>query len=109
MDNTNVTIIGGQTAEQVEALKAQHGKLHLVELVDGEEVHHIYLRRPDLKVLSAMTAVAKTSEIKGSEVLISNCFVAGSEAWRNDGMLFIALSQQFGDLVARVGGSLKNV
>lgn len=90
------TYDGGISEEQIEQLKKKHGKLVRIDVVDGEETHVGYFKRPDFTTIKAVTQVAKTDEVKAGEVMFDNCWVGGSPELRKDALLFMAVQKQLG-------------
>lgn len=107
--NTATTFDGGVTEQKIESWKQQYGKVVRVDVVDGEEMHIGYFHRPDLKTMAAVTKVAKTDEVKSSEVLWDNCWLGGSERMREDAVLFLAAIKQLGDMMNGCMASIKNL
>lgn len=102
--------IGELTPEALEALKTKtRGRVYLVEITDEDEVHCLYLRRPDFNVLKAVSAMSKTDELESSLVFLRNCRVAGSDAVLEDGVLALAAAQAAASLLTSAKASLKNV
>lgn len=103
------TFDGGVTEQQIEKWKAQHRKVSRIDVVDGDETHIGYFKRPDFPTIKAMTAVSKTDEIKAAEVVFDNCWLGGSEWLRKDATLFLAAQQQIGALISGCMSSIKNL
>lgn len=114
MDNeqnktTARTFDGGITEEQLEALKRQHKKAYRVDIVDGEDTHIGYFKRPDFATIKAVTKLAKTDEVEAGKVMFDNCWLGGSEELRKDAVLFMAVQKQFGTVLNGCMGSIKNL
>lgn len=103
------TFDGGVTAEQVEAWKNKHRKVYRVDIVDGEDTHIGYFKRPDFATIKAITKVAKTDEVEAGKIMFNNCCLGGSEELKDDAVLFMAVQVQLGKLVNGCMGSLKNL
>ena len=103
------TFDGGITVEQVEAWKNKHRKVYRVDIVDGEDTHIGYFKRPDFATIKAITKVSKTDEVEAGKVMFDNCWLGGSEDLKNDAVLFMAVQVQLGKLVNGCMGSLKNL
>lgn len=103
------TFDGGVTSELVESWKNKHRKVYRVDIVDGEDTHIGYFRRPDFATIKAITKVSKTDEVEAGKVMFDNCWLGGSEELRNDAVLFMAVQVQLGKLVNGCMGSLKNL
>lgn len=74
------------TREQIEAYKAKHGEIYLIEVEGGKSC---ILRTPTRKDLSYMTAIA--DPIKMNETAIANLWVDGDEEVKTDDSLFFAV------------------
>lgn len=114
MDNDNKelraqTYDGGITEAQIEAFKAKHGKVCRVDIVDGEDTHVGYFRRPDFQTVKAITKISKTDEVEAGKVMFDNCWLGGSEQLRKDAVLFMAVQAQLGKMLNGCMGSLKNL
>lgn len=103
------TFDGGVTEEQIKSWKNKHGKVVRIDVVDGEDLHIGYFRRPQLEIMSAVTKIAKTDELKSSEMMYDNCWLGGSSAMRTDALLFLAATQQLGTMLNSCRSSLKNL
>lgn len=103
------TFDGGITPEQVEAMKSKHRKVFRVDIVDGEDTHVGYFKRPDFATIKAITKISKTDEVEAGKVLFDNCWLGGSAELRDDAVLFMAVQVQLGKLVNGCMGSLKNL
>ncbi len=103
------TFDGSVTPEQVEAWKNKHRKVYRVDIVDGEDTHIGYFKRPDFATIKAITKVAKTDEVEAGKIMFNNCWLGGSEELKEDAVLFMAVQVQLGKLVNGCMGSLKNL
>lgn len=106
---TGHTYDGGLGEAQIEQLKKKHGKLVRIDVVDGEDTHVGYFKRPDFATIKAVTHVAKTDEIKAGEVMFDGCWVGGSAELRKDALLFMAVQKQLGTMLNSCMSSLKNL
>lgn len=100
---------GGVTEQQIEAWKSQHKKVARVDIVDGNDTHIGYFKRPDFPTVKAITKLAKTDEVEAGKVLFDNCWLGGSKELRTDAVLFMAVQAQLGGLINGCMGSLKNL
>lgn len=101
--------IGELTPEALVELKSKYRRISLIEVEDGEEIHCIYLRRPDFNTIKAVSKVAKDDPVESSRIFLVNCKVAGSEAVLKDGVLMMAAANAAGELLHSVKAHLKNV
>ncbi|MCM1224158.1 MAG: hypothetical protein NC548_57870 [Lachnospiraceae bacterium] len=106
---TAQTYDGGVTEQQIEAWKAKHKKVARVDIVDGDDTHIGYFKRPDFATVKAITKLAKTDEVEAGKVLFDNCWLGGSAELRTDAVLFMAVQAQLGGLINGCMGSLKNL
>lgn len=114
MDNeqtkeTAKTYDGGVTEQQIEAWKAEHRKVYRVDIVDEDETHIGYFKRPDFATIKASTSVAKRDEVEAGKVMFNNCWLGGSEALGTDAVLFVAVQTQLAKIMTGCMGSLKNL
>lgn len=59
--------------------------------------------------MAAVTKIAKTDEVKSCEVMFDNCWLGGSEALRQDAILFLEATKQLGTMLNSCRSSLKNL
>ena len=104
-----MTFDGGVTEANIKEWKAKHRKVFRVDIVDGDETHIIYFKRPDFATVKSTTKIGKTDEIEGGRVMFEHCFLGGSEYVRNDMSLFMAAQVQLNKLLNSCMGSLKNL
>ncbi|MBQ8282411.1 MAG: hypothetical protein IJZ01_02410 [Paraprevotella sp.] len=109
METTNNIIDGGVTAEQTAQWKQKHGKVVRIEINDGDDCHIGYFHRPNLETMSAVAKIAKTDELKSSEVIFDNCWLGGSPSIRHDAVLFIEATKQLGAMLNSCRSTLKNL
>ena len=100
---------GGVTPEQIEMWKAKHRRIYAVEVVDGNEAHTGYFRRPDMETISAVRKLGKTDEIKGANALFDNSWLGGSTLLREDAVLKLAAIGQLDSLTEKVTSAIKNL
>ena len=103
------TFDGGVTEEQINKWKGQYGKVIRIDVVDDGDLHVGYFHRPRLETMSAVTKMAKTDELKSSEVMFDNCWLGGSSAMRQDAVLFLEATKQLGTMLNSCRSSLKNL
>lgn len=100
---------GGVSEEQIKAWKAEHRKVHLIEVEDDGELFIGYFRRPDMETMSAVNKVAKTDEVKSSSVMFDNCWLGGDPVLKTDIVVRMAAIRQLSEIFNRVHGELKNL
>ncbi len=106
---TGETFDGGVTDDQIRQWKGKYGKVVRIDVVDGEDLHVGYFHRPKLATMSTVTKLAKSDELRSSEVMFDNCWLGGSAALRNDAMLFLQITKQLGVMLNSCRSSLKNL
>lgn len=102
-------INAGVTEEEINLWKQKYGKVACIEVEDEDDLHVAYFHRPTLATMAAVTKMAKTDELKSSEVMYDNCFLGGSPAMRHDAILFIEATKQLGLLLSSCQSRLKNL
>lgn len=103
------TFDGGVVSAQIEQWKQRYRRVVRIDVVDGEELHIGYFRRPTMETMKAVTALAKKDELESVQVLAKNCWLGGSESLLTDAVLFVALGKELGTLMGSCMSSLKNV
>lgn len=103
------TFDGGIDKATTDKWKAQHRKVTRIEVQDGDEVHVGYFKRPNMETMTAVNKLAKTDEMKSAQVLFDGCWLGGSEALRQDAVLFTACMGQLNKVFVAVSASLKNL
>lgn len=86
---------GVATPEQIAQWKEKHGDVFAVS-VDG---HVCYLKKPDRKTLAYASSIGTKDPIKFNEVLLSNCWLGGSEAIKTDDSLFLGASGKLSEII----------
>lgn len=103
------TFDGGVTEADITGWKNRHRKVVRIDVVDGDEMHVGYFKHPTIEVMQAVAKMSKTDEVKGATVLFDGCWLGGSRALREDGVLFVTASGQLGEAFKQCIGSLKNL
>lgn len=106
---TGETFDGGVTEEQIKSWKGKHGKVVRIDVVDEGDLHVGYFHRPRLETMGAVSKMAKSDELKSSEVMFDNCWLGGSPALRTDAVLFLEATKQLGTMLNSCRSSLKNL
>jgi len=99
-----VELIGQAEPEQIEAWKKKYGKLYGIK-VDG---HICYLKKPDRNSLAYAGTIAQTNPMKSNELLLTACWLGGSEAIKTNDELFYGASAKLGELVVVKEAELVN-
>lgn len=103
------TFDGGVSEAKINEWKAKHRKVYRVDIVDGEETHIVYFKRPDFATVKTTTKISKADEVEAGRVMFDQCLLGGSEYVRNDMVLFMAAQVQLNKLLNSCMGSLKNL
>ncbi len=106
---TAKTFDGDLTPSQVGGFKTKYGKVFRIDIVDGDETHVGYFKRPDFATIKAVTKLSKTDEVEAGRVMFNNCFLGGSESLGKDAVLFMAVQAQLGKILNGCMGSIKNL
>lgn len=83
---------GQLSATEIVHLKKKHGHVHhlTVRADEGEDLH-AYLKEPDRKTIgAAMMKYNMKDPLGAGEVILMNCWLAGSDRIRNEDKYFIA-------------------
>ncbi len=105
MNKGETQLIGQATPEQIEEWKNKYGKMWAI-IVDG---HICYLKKPDRKILGYASVAGKDNPLKFNEVILTNCFVGGSEAVKTDDELFLGASSKLVDIIQVKEAELVNL
>jgi len=100
---------GGVSEEQIKGWKAEHRKVHMIEVEDGDDLFVGYFRRPGMETMSAVNALAKKDEIKSTITLFENCWLGGDPIMKTDMLVRMGAIRQLGELFNSVTSRLKNV
>ncbi|MEG2276676.1 MAG: hypothetical protein RSA53_05505 [Odoribacter sp.] len=84
------TLPASVTQEILAMWKAKYRRVSSVTVTDGEDVYTGVFHRPDMNTISAVTKMAKTDEIKASNVLFDNCWLGGDEMMKEDAIIKMA-------------------
>lgn len=104
-------IDGAVTDEVRQGWKQAHGRVLAVDLYDdlAHEHHIAYFHRPTMEIMSAVSAVSKNDELKGSETMFKNCWLGGSPLVQSDAILKMSALGALGSLFATCHSEIKNV
>ena len=104
-------INGGVSAEQITMWKNTHGRISEVRVTDPKvsECHIGYFKRPDMKTMQAVSAMSKTNEMKGAEVLFDNCWLGGSPVMQSDAIIKMQAMSAMGALLGSCTHEIKNL
>lgn len=99
---------GGVTADNIAAWKNLHGRIQEVYVDDAEAGVRLtgYFKRPDMKTMQAVSAISKSNEVRGGELLFDNCWLGGAQELKDDAIYkmsgIAALSELFGKCTHRL-------
>lgn len=83
------------TKKEIEALKTEHGQLHMLTVEDKWAI----LKAPSRKVLSLASAKATKDPMQFNEIILKNCMILGDEEIRTDDAYFLAASGQLSQII----------
>ncbi len=98
-------VLGVATPEQIAAWKKAHGDIFCYE-ADGLVC---YFKRPTRLAISMASAEGAADPLKFAEIIITNCWLGGDNALRDQDKYFIGLSQKLGEIVEVTVGELKKL
>lgn len=104
-------INGGVTADNIQTWKNTHGRISEVRVTDPDisECHVGYFKRPDMKTMQAVSAMSKTNEMKGAEVMFDNCWLGGSPVMQSDAIIKMQAMTAMGSLLGSCMHEIKNL
>jgi hypothetical protein len=93
---TDKTFPVNPTPEDIQGWKEKYKNVHKLTIGDKTA----YLKNPDRKTLSlAMSRIAKSDIMGGSEAILENCWLGGNPEIKTDDELFMAAVGKVGDLI----------
>lgn len=104
------TLTGGWTANQIEKARKQHGRLMLVETTgpEGEQLA-FWFRRPDMKVMGAVTKLLQTDPLQANLVLFRNCLINQEQVkWADDVEVMMAVMPHLEKIVEVRAAEVRN-
>lgn len=93
------------TEKQINDWKNKHGDVFEITVEDKSA----YLRKPDRKTLAFAMTKVQTDPLGFSEILLTNCWLAGDEEIRNDDAYFLAAISQLDQLVEVKASEVKKL
>lgn len=99
---------GEVTDGQITAWKQQHKRVVEVSIMEDGIDYVGYFKRPNMETISAVNKVAKSDELKASEVLLKNCWLGGAPEIKEDAIISLAATTQLSSLMNACIGSIKN-
>jgi len=108
-DSSPAIIAGGLTQSQIDQLKKKHGPLTLCEVKTAEhEFEYFWFKKPDMKVISAVTKFLASDPLRANQIYFKNCLVEGDSSAADDVELFTSLMPYLTDLVKTFDVQVKN-
>ncbi len=96
---------GSASAEQIAMWKNLYREVFSVIVEDSI----CYLKKPDRVTIKAIASVGTNDPIRGSEILLENCWLGGDENIKTDDEKFFAASQQLTSLLQVKQAELKKL
>jgi len=93
------------TKKEIEALKAKHGQLHMLNVEDKWAI----LKAPSRTVLSLASVKGTQDPMRFNEIILKNCMVLGDEEIRTDDAYFLAASGQLSKIIEMKEASLEKL
>lgn len=110
MSTEKETLIGGWTQAEIDKARKQHGRLMLVETTgpDGEELA-FWFKRPDMKVMGAVTKLLQQDPLQANLVLFRNCLINQQLAkWAEDVEVMMAVMPHLESIVEVRAAEVRN-
>jgi len=93
--------IGKLDKKEIDRLKSKHGSVYCIKVDDDEgNVHHCYVRKPDLNVISAAAKYAESDPIKSGLIMYNSVKLETTEGIEADDEMKMAV-------IAKIGGIFK--
>jgi len=110
MNNKNlIENNGGVTAETLQMWKNQNRRVAEIEVVDDNEKHIGYFKRPTMETFSAVSVLGKKDEVKAANTLFENCWLGGSPIMQTDAVVKMAAIGQLNVLMGGCVATIKNL
>lgn len=98
-------LIGIASPEQIAEWKANNKRVHLIE-VDG---HVGYVKSPGRLEMSRASSVGINDPIKFNEILLTDCWLGGSDLIKTDDDLFMSASGVLAEIIHVTQATIKNL
>ena len=108
--STEEQTTGGWTAQQIEKARKQYGKLTLVETTgpEGEDLA-FWFKRPDMKVMSAVTKLQQQDPVQGNLLLFRSCLINQEQVkWADDVEVMMSVLPIIQDIVKARAAEVRN-
>ena len=102
-------LICGLTPDQLNELKAKHGRLSLVTVTEGDDKYEGIFKEPTMDALSAITALSKQDEVKASLALFDNCLLSCDDAMKKRPRVRLSAIAQLSEIMKPLEGHIKNL
>ena len=103
------TTICGLTEKAIVDLKKEHGVLFVVEISEGDNSYKAVCKEPTVTIMTAVNAIAKTDEIKGTMVLFTSCLIACDEDINKRDVLKLQVAGSISERMTNLTRSVKNL
>ena len=108
-NNMTNELICGLTPDQLNELKAKHGRLSLVTVTEGDDKYEGIFKEPTMDALSAITALSKQDEVKASLALFDNCLLSCDEVMKKRPRVRLSAIAQLSEIMKPLEGHIKNL
>jgi len=102
-------LICGLTPDQINELKARHGALFLVSVVDEAGEYKAVCKEPSMDVIQASATIGKSDEMKASLALYDNCVLAKDTAIEKRALLKLQVIKAIGERMNSLSTISKNL
>jgi len=91
--------IGRLSAKEIEALKSEHKDVYEITVADDDgNVHHAYVKKPNLTVISGAARYAESDPVKSGMLMYKAVRLSGSDAIEQDDELKMSVIAQVGQI-----------
>jgi hypothetical protein len=90
------------TQQEIDQLKQQYGRVYQIvvpAVTKGDADMEFVFKKPDLKIISAVTKLKEKDEIMAMQTLINTCLVSGNKAHLSDPDVFLSISGAFNEVL----------
>lgn len=103
-------LTGGKTAEEIDKLKKQHGRLTLVSTEDAEgNPLHFWFHRPDMKVMGAFTKIGQSDPVQANLLLFRSCLINQENVkYADDVDVMFAIIPHLESMIEKRASEVKN-
>ena len=90
------------TQQEIEQLKQQYGRVYQINVpvaAKGDDDMEFVFKKPDLKIIAAVTKLKEKDEIVAMQTLINACLISGNKAQLLDSDVFLSISAAFNKIL----------